>query len=266
MDTLLAFYPTAADLLAVEIEDIAPLLLKYARATMQHGMFQRETANEKATGRDNPLTVECGYSNHDMPRLDALFSETWAWIEQQGLIASAPGYNGQIGWMIFTRKGEAVSDAADFQRLRQMAALPKSLLHSSIAEKVWRTLMRNELDDAVLFAFKAVEEAVRKTARFSSTERGVTLMRKAFDKACGPLSDQSESEGQREHLAHLFAGAFGYFRNLNAHETVGLTDPQAAFEQVVLASLLLRIVYDRQSKIMAREKAQFGNQFQSYRE
>jgi uncharacterized protein (TIGR02391 family) len=245
MDNLLAFYPTAADLLAVEIEDLAPLLLKYARATMQRGMFQRGSANDKATGRDNPLTVESGYSNYDMPKIDAVFSETWAWIEREGLISSAPDYNGQIGWMIFTRKGEAVSDAADFARLRQIAALPKSLLHSSIAEKVWRTLMRNDLDDAVLFAFKAVEEAVRQAARFSSTDRGVPLMRKAFDKSNGPLSNQSDGEGQREHLAHLFAGAFGYFRNPNAHETVGLTDPQAAYEQIILASLLLRIVDDR---------------------
>jgi uncharacterized protein (TIGR02391 family) len=212
---------------------------------MQNGMFQPGSANDKALGRNNPTMAESAYTYNEMQSVERVLIETWAWLEQQGFIVRAPDYNGQIGWMILSRKGERVSDAADFERLRQIAALPKSLLHASIAGKVWSSLMRNELDDAVLFAFKAVEEAVRKAACCAPSDIGVTLMRKAFDKSNGPLTDQSEGEGQREHLAHLFAGALGYFRNPHAHATVGLNDPQFAYEQIVLASLLLRIVDHR---------------------
>jgi hypothetical protein len=68
----------------------------------------------------------------------------WSWIERNGLIARASGMNGRNGWMVFTKDGETISDAQDFQRLREAAAFPKSLIHPSIAEKVWRALMRNQ--------------------------------------------------------------------------------------------------------------------------
>lgn len=102
--------------------------------------------------------------------------------------------------------------------------------------------MRNDLSDAVLFAFRAVEEAVRSAGRFTANDIGVKLMRDAFNKDKGPLTDLSQPEGERDALAHLFAGAIGSYKNPHSHRTVKLNDIREAQEQIVLASHLLRIV------------------------
>ena len=169
------------------------------------------------------------------PRLGAGF-------QRNDLITPAGGMNGRNGWMMFTPKGEQVSDAQDIQRLRAAADFPRWMIHPSMAEKVWRALMRNDLGDAVLFAFRAVEEAVRSAGGFTANDYGVKLMRDAFNKDKGPLTDLSQPEAEREGLQQLFAGAILSYKNPHSHRTVGLTDIREAQEQIVLASHLLRIV------------------------
>jgi hypothetical protein len=67
-------------------------------------------------------------------------------------------------------------------------------------------------------------------------------MRKAFDTKAGPLTKLSDPEPEREALAHLFAGAIGWYKNPHSHRAVRLTDASEAQEIVMLASHLLRIV------------------------
>ena len=85
-------------------------------------------------------------------------------------------------------------------------------MHASIREDVWALFHRGKYDTAVFEAMKAVEVAVRKAAGLTDKEVGVALMRKAFDKATGPLTDISMEEGEREARAHLFAGAIGSYK------------------------------------------------------
>jgi uncharacterized protein (TIGR02391 family) len=132
---------------------------------------------------------------------------------------------------------------------REAAAFPKSLLHSTIADNVWLALARGDLDEAVFSAFKAVEEAVRLAGAYGPIDIGVPLMRKAFDKTTGSLTDVAQPEPEGEALAHLFAGAIGSYKNPHSHRTVSITDPREAQEMVLFAPHLLRIVDSRRKTV-----------------
>ena len=73
--------------------------------------------------------------------------------------------------MVLSHRAETISTEEGFQRFREAA---------------------------VFAAFKAVEETVRRTGNFGPTDIGVPLMRKAFDKTTGPLSDPNQPEPERE--------------------------------------------------------------------
>jgi uncharacterized protein (TIGR02391 family) len=233
--------PSVELLLSLAPEELAPVLLRLVPAAVQNGMFLPEhISGHEALYPSVPIRK--GYPRGHEREIDIAVQEAWAWLQANLLVVPAMGPNGSNGWLMLSRRGGALLETGNFASFRQAAEFPKALLHPLIADKVWLDLARGDLADAVFFAFRTVEEQVRSAGGHSDKDVGVPLMRRAFDKATGPLTDPMQEEGEREALGHLFAGAIGSYKNPHSHKTVTITEPREAQEMVLLASHLLRIV------------------------
>jgi hypothetical protein len=243
MDTLPKLYPNVADLLAIPSEDLVPVLLNFAlfAEKLQGGRFQIMFVDQIATGEDSHAPDRTRYSPLDRRKIDRFLGEAWHFIEHESFIMPDTGINGANGFKVLTSKGRAAAENFNAEKYREAAAFQKALLHPMIADKIWATLARNDLSDAVFDAFRTLEIEVRAAASLSANDVGDGLMRKAFGKDGGPLTNMSDPDGERLALQHLFAGAFGVFRNSHGHRKP-VTDLRDAQYQVLLASHLLRIV------------------------
>ena len=251
MPTLQELLPDPNVLLALAPEELAPALLAVAKSQLQNGIVSLSNISHTTVGYGMTASRQSPYVGRER-EVELAVSEAWSWLLIHGLIVPASGVNGANGFMQISRRGQKITSKAEFTQFREAATFPKSLLHPSIADKVWVDLARGELADAVFTAFRTVEERVREAGGYGPAEIGVQLMRKAFDPAGGPLADMDQEKSEREALAHMFAGAIGSYKNPHSHRTVSLTDTREAQEMVTHASHLLRIVDARAARGKAK--------------
>ncbi|PKN69062.1 MAG: TIGR02391 family protein [Deltaproteobacteria bacterium HGW-Deltaproteobacteria-12] len=231
-------------LIGLAPEELAFNLLQVAVTNLQNGKVHRDVV----ISIEPPLGQERPYNRQKESQVEIALIEALQWLEINAILLPEPGINGKNGFRILGRRGNEMVNRDRFDTFQRAAAFPKTLLHPSIADRVWISLARGELADAVFIAFRTVEEAVRAAGAFENTDIGVDLMRKAFQADNGPLTDNKQPKPEREALAHLFAGAIGSYKNPHSHRTVTITDHTEAQEMVMLASHLLRIVDSRNQK------------------
>lgn len=215
------------------------VLLTLSPAQLAEYLIKYLDAQPDASGRYTEGNVLGILGETSGPAVAQAVAEGWNWAEAHGLLVySARARN--AGVVELSRRAKALLQSGDFAKHRQAAGLPRELLHPTIADKAWHHFIAGDYEVAVFAAFKALEIAVAEKSAIQRT--GVALMRDAFHKQNGPLTDQALEEGEREAVGHLFAGAFGLFRNPVGHREVSYDGPVEPAEQLIVASHLMRIV------------------------
>jgi uncharacterized protein (TIGR02391 family) len=240
IESICDLLPDPETLLALEPEELAGFVLSFLNS---------QGENTTALNRYNfamPSTYD-RYPREYLEGVGRALMEAWGWLEREGLLAPRPGTTGD--WVFVTRRGKGIKAAADLTAMQKASLLPRAILHPRIATKVFAPFIRGEYDTAIFEAMREVEVAVRAAGRYSDLDVGTKLMRKAFDAKNGVLTDLTLPEPEREAMAHLFAGAMGYFKNQQSHRVVGIKDAAAAVEIIAVASFLLRIVDQRKEAI-----------------
>jgi uncharacterized protein (TIGR02391 family) len=221
-------FPESAILLALQPAEVAEYLLRYLDGLPY-------------AGRHAQVNILGGFDEAAGSEVGQAVAEAWAWAEAQGLLVPSAG-NRSVGVVELSRQAEALLLDDGFAKHRQAAGLPRELLHPKIADKAWHHFITGDYDVAVFAAFKALEIAVSEASRCQGT--GTSLMRAAFNKQNGPLTDQTMHDAEKEAIGQLFAGAFGLFRNPVGHREVTYDGPIEPAEQLIVASHLMRLVDD----------------------
>jgi uncharacterized protein (TIGR02391 family) len=236
--------PDVEDLLALEVEDLAGVLLAHLNHHPGHLWSERYSYTKFFEDLlvEPPLgTREYGARNEDA---NLALMEAWAWLEREGLLVKDAHTAADDAYFI-SRRGRRMKSRDDLKAYRMANTLPKAQLHPLISSRVYPAFLRGDYDTAVFQAFKEVEVAVRAAGDLPNNIYGEQLMRTAFahgeGRRPGPLADETLPLGEQAAMAHLFAGAFGTYRNSTGHRHVG-TEPVDAADAIVLASQLLRIV------------------------
>lgn len=240
--SLSSLVPKAEDLLALEVEELAGVLLihlnsyegVYGNSIYQNGAISRHNFFNSLT----PPRQQPEYGNRQ-PEVERALLEAWAWLQSAGLLVEKASSTG--GLFFISRRGKQLTSRADFTGYLNAQMLPKNQIHALIATKVYPAFLRGEYDTAIFQGIREIEVAVRNAGNFPATLVGDKLMRAAFAPATGPLCDKQLPPGEQEAMSHLFAGAFGLYRNSTAHRYVP-TQPGEAAEVIMFASQLLRIV------------------------
>jgi len=234
--------PRVEDLLGLEVEEVGGVLLMHLsslrdnqNAVDQHGFInQYNFFNSLAHQPEYP-----GYQD----KVDLVLMEAWGWLESAGFLARVPDTVGAR--FVVTRRGLLLKSREDVAAYRKASLLPKAQIHPLIASRVYPAFLRGEYDTAIFQAFREVEVAIRRACQFPHELVGEKLMRAAFasvkGSSPGPLTDTQLPVGEQDAMSHIFAGAFGLYRNSTAHRYVP-TEPVEAAEVIMFASQLLRIV------------------------
>jgi uncharacterized protein (TIGR02391 family) len=244
---LSSLVPDGSDLLGLEVEDLAGVLLVHlnnAADSLDNATFQLGLTSLRRV-----LGLECPRNGPEygdrLGEVRRALTEAWAWLRREAFLVQDPDAEG----FFLSRRARRLKSTVDFAAYWRGNLLQKGRLHPLIASKVYPAFLRGDYDTAVFQAFREVEVAVLEAGGLGPGDFGGRLMRAAFKPAstrgesgtAGPLTDLQLPIAEQEAMACLFAGAIGLYKSPGSHRHVPEC-PEEAAEVIMLASQMLRIV------------------------
>jgi uncharacterized protein (TIGR02391 family) len=247
-NALYSAIPDPSLLLSLEPDELGRKILLLIQDRIDAHFHLNNLVLEFVTPTDR-VRGTIGYPEEFRNAISNAIAEAISWLKNQGLLYEIPQYQGCFA---ISRRGKEIKSEADFYHAQLVKLLPREILHFSLQDSIRMSFVRGDFEVAVFHAMKQVEIAVRQASGFQESDHGVPMIRRAFHKDNGPLTDQSSDEGEREALQHLFAGAIGSYKNPHSHRNVPLDDPIEVVEILFLANHLLRIVDTRLQRNAAK--------------
>lgn len=226
-------FPPIETALELEPEELAVFVLKHL---CRIGKINRYNY----TLGTNPEMVD--YAGQHREIFFKRLMEAFIWLEREMFVAPQPGEQGD--WRFITRRGARVLQEENFTTYAKESLLASETLDPALARKVKPLFLRGDYDTAIFQAFKEVEVRVRKIGKYSNSDYGVDLMRKAFHPVTGALTNTKSERAEKEATMHLFSGAIGLFKNPVSHRDIGAVSPEWAADIIRVANCLLRVVGD----------------------
>ena len=234
--------PDPNDLVAMEPEELAPLVL---RDVLTH--MRSDNGNARHIKRGNYFTQEStpanGYPDQQRQRVNEALMAAWMWLEREGFFLPAPHAQDR-DWVIVSERGKAMLNSEQSETYKYLRLLPRESLHPAISVSTFALFARGHYDTVVFEAFRAVEVAVREAGGLPQDMVGVQLIEKPLSRNLA-LHALEQVKGEQEALCHFFAGAMGLFKNPTSHRANTVTTPEAAASLVMLADYLLKMVDKR---------------------
>src|SRR5260370_38940796 len=122
--------PNAEDLLALEPEELAGILLEHLNSFGENSS-SLQLYNFLLHGQSPAVAYPQEYQD----QINRALTEAWVWLEREGLIAPRPGSTN--GFMFVTRRGKALANRQGFDSYRHASLFPKNLVHSLILQNVY---------------------------------------------------------------------------------------------------------------------------------
>lgn len=242
---------------AAPIEDVAFVVLEYAKRNLHNGSFLPYNMVNSLEVTSH-LPGARPFSQAQARAIRSVFYEAVGWLETERLIAS--DHSNGISSFIITRLGEKIGSPGDMSSYAKRAYLPHDVLRPEIEEVALAPFLAGRYDEAVRAAFTRLESDIRSCANYGHDQYGVPMVRDAFyagnkkddSVLLGPLADPDLEFTEREGVAHLFAGALGYIKNPLSHRDLNIDDARLAASRILLANDLMHTLAWHVEKMLAR--------------
>ena len=139
MPTLLAIFPDMTELLALEPEELAGVLLEIIPGVSQSAGFVLGNFTAPMYPPQGG-----GYPPGAQDQIVVALAEALSWLVNQGIVIRNPTQ--PAGWYLLTRRGRALQTRADLEAFRKGRTLPRDLLQQSLASKVHHLFLRGDHD------------------------------------------------------------------------------------------------------------------------